>query len=272
MRCAIKMIPPLLFILSGAPCVALGQGTALDTAIVRTVGTAHRSVRPDQASIALKFSAEGETPLEAGQHLSLRTDSLRRTLGKLGIPRDSLVTASRWWWWSDRIQTFTRPQCLPPSAGRECTWVIDTFFVAGRVSSTKPRLDTLYRASENIEVHLGDPSLVGAVIDAALAMRITDISNIRFSASDTREAQASALREATTNAREQAEAIASAIGCRLGRVLWLSTQPDPSGYSYSLGGVSVSSRGTAESGETIVTAPSVVVTVSVYGRWQVLTR
>jgi uncharacterized protein YggE len=128
----------------------------------------------------------------------------------------------------------------------------------------------LYRAREIIEVHAGDPTLVGAVIDSALALRITDISNIRFTASDVREAQMSALQEAAARAREQAEAIATANGGRLGRVVSLSTSEDEGRYSGGL--LAVEGTISSVSGSTQVTAPVVRVTVTVYGRWQFVPR
>ena len=86
--------------------------------------------------------------------------------------------------------------------------------------------DTTYRAHDAIEVRIQDLSRVGAVLDTALGRRITDISEVRFPASDVSAAQVEALREATVRARRQAEAIGTAGGLELGRVLWLSSQAD----------------------------------------------
>jgi uncharacterized protein YggE len=122
-------------------------------------------------------------------------------------------------------------------------------------------------------VRIRDLSKVGAVIDSALALRITDISNITFSATDVTTARADALREATIRAREQAEIIATASGGRLGRVLSLSTEAD---YSSRYGGLeNIVVSGSIQGGDrpgTEITAPSVMVSVTVYGRWQLLDR
>ena len=133
--------------------------------------------------------------------------------------------------------------------------------------------DTTYRARDAVEVRIHDLKKVGAVLDTALGRRITDISEVRFSASDVSAAQEDALREATVRARRQAEAIADAGGQGLGRVLSLSTQSDFSRWSsdYYIDGISIRG-GTAEAGDggapTVVVHPMVTVSVTVYGRWE----
>ena len=76
-----------------------------------------------------------------------------------------------------------------------------------------------YRAQNGVLVILTDPDAVGGVLDAALeagANRVTDLS---FFASDVEEARLEAVREATAKARREAEAVASALGLRLGAPL-----------------------------------------------------
>jgi uncharacterized protein YggE len=131
--------------------------------------------------------------------------------------------------------------------------------------------DTTYRATEIIDVHIRDLTKVGAVIDAALALRVTDITNPQFSATDVTAAGDRALREATVRARQQAETIAAASGGRLGRVLSLSTQSDYSERYFGVDGVSLSVRGGGDNpAGTQITPPTVTVSVTVYGRWQLL--
>src|SRR5688572_19065082 len=93
----------LLVVLQGT---ALGQSEIDGTRMseVRTVGMAQRTVRPDLAVVTLEFSAVGANPREAGQRVAARADSLRRALHEIGIPRDSLVSGSRWQWWGGRLE------------------------------------------------------------------------------------------------------------------------------------------------------------------------
>lgn len=235
---------------------AAAQDKEPATPQIRTTGTATRNIRPDRAWLTLKFAVVDSTPALAGQRLALRADSVRQAIIGLGIPRDSLLTGSRWYWWPNRIEAFwLHSHCVPiPDARGGCYSVPDT----------------IYRAREAIEVRISDLSKVGAVIDIALKLRITDISTISFSASDVREAQEAALRDATANARQQADVIAAAGGVRLGRTISLSTQ---SSYwdSFSTRGAVLSSASPSD-GRTEITFPSVPITATVNGIWAIQER
>jgi len=234
-----------------------------DTPQVRTAATVQRSVQPDLGTVTLEFTAVGATPSEAGARLAARADSLRRALGTLGIPRDSLINRSRWYWWRGRFEVVPGPmryvqRTRPAPDGR----MQDAF------------QDTTYRAHDAIEVRIHDLNKVGAVLDTALGRRITDISDVRFSASDVSAAQEDALREATLRARRQAEAIADAGGQRLGRVLSLSTQEEGGRYyPWDFGASALAiTAAAAESTPTVVVHPMVTVSVTVYGRWELVPK
>src|SRR5437867_3645281 len=234
-----------------------------ETPEVRTAATVQRSVQPDLATVTLQFTAEGATPAQAGSRLASRADSLRRALATLGIPRDSLVNRSRWYWWSGRIETIPGPVKIAPRS----TPGADPRF-------NYPMRDTTYRAHDAIEVRMHDMSRVGAVLDTALGRGITDISEVRVTATEVSAPKVGALREATVRARKQAEAIAAAGGLQLGRVLSLNTEADyASRYGwddFALRGVTVSTAGAVGDGSsTVVVQPSVPVSVTVYGRWEV---
>jgi uncharacterized protein YggE len=190
----------------------------------------------------------------------------------LGIPYDSITTGSRWYWWGDRIQVLANQRLVPatpPNRGYQAA--VDTIRESGGWRY-QPIMDTTYRAGEILEVRAGDPSRVGPAIDAALSLHITGISAVRFSVSDARAVQLELLREATARVTEQATAIAQASGGRLGRVLYLGTQaPDAYAERYGLESISVSGV-VSESPGTEITAPGVTVSMTVYGRWQLVPR
>jgi uncharacterized protein YggE len=234
---------------------------------VRTAATVQRSVQPDLATVTLQFTGDGGNPAQAGRRLAGRADSLRRALAALGIPRDSLVNRSRWNWWQGRIETIPGAikyvtRAKPGPDGR----------------SQDPVQDTTYRAHDAIEVRIRDLSKVGAVLDAAMGRGITDISAVNFTASDITALQYEALREATVRARRQAEAIAAASSLQLGRVLSLSTENDYSErfrpYDFALsGGLGAEGAATPAGGSpTVVVQPSIPVSVTVYGRWELVAR
>lgn len=236
-----------------------------ETPEIRTAATVQRSVAPDLATVTLQFTADGTTPGQAGSRLAAKADGLRRALGTLGLSRDSLVNRSHWWWWSGRIEILPGPErCVVRSTPKPGGPMCD------------PVRDTTYRAHDAIEVRIRDLSTVGAVLDTATRRAITDISSVQFSATDVTATQEEALREATVRARRQAEAIAAASSLQLGRVLSLSTQSDDGEryrlYDFPGVGVSGAAEAVGERSPTVVVRPSVPVSVTVYGRWELITK
>jgi len=228
---------------------------------VRTAGTAERSVRADLAIVTLQFFAEDTTPSAAGRKLAAKTDSLRRALGTLGIPRDSLANRSRWYWWRGRIEAVPQPLRY-----------VQRDTPTRRYSESVQ--DTIYRAHETIEVRIRDLGKVGAVLDTVLGRGITQISDVQFSATNVTPAQEEALGEATMRARRQADAIATASGMALGAVLSLSSQPGAR-YEYSpvmLSGAVVGARSDGGNMGTVIVQPSIPIAVTVYGTWQLVKK
>jgi len=228
---------------------------------VRTAATAERSVQADLAIVTLHYFAEDTTPGAAGRKLAAKTDSLRRALGTLSIPRDSLVNRSRWYWWRGRIEAVPQPLRY-----------VQRDTPTRRYSESVQ--DTIYRAHETIEVRIRDLGKVGAVLDTAMARGITQISDLQFSATNVTAAQEDALREATVRARRQADAIATASGMALGAVVSLSSQPSAR-YDYSpvmLSGTVAGARSDAGNMGTVIVQPTIPIAVTVYGTWQLVKR
>lgn len=259
----------------GASAVLAGAAEAqvpgADSADVRTGFTARRSIRASQASLTVQFTADGTTPARAQARLAQRADSVRRALEALGIPRDSIVTSSSWSWWPERIQVTTRQriQQLPATRAQA---VLDTvWYEGGGGFSVTPRLDSSFRAREILQIRVGDPRRAGPAIDALVALRLTEISRVQFRASDDEvdRIRVELLKEATARATEQAAAIAQAAGLRLGRVVYLGTlSPEASAYRGALFDLTTTGSGYDSSAGTEVTAPTVTVTMTVYGHWK----
>lgn len=81
-----------------------------------------------------------------------------------------------------------------------------------------------YRASQVLKIRTEDLNKVGDIVDIAVSNGATQISNINFDISDEKEDEykKQALSEATTNAKEEAEVIASSLGVRLGKIKTVS--------------------------------------------------
>lgn len=254
--------------LAAAPLPA--QRAAPDTARgaeIRTTGVATRSIRPDLAIVTLSFTATGRTPAAAGRAVAARADSLRQAIVRAGIPLDSLVTRSAsWYWWGQRVEPVALPPRLVHPGGQTATGFRNTEYAH----------DTVYRANDAIEVRIRDLARIGAVIDAALALRVTDIRPVEFRLTRRTAVEAELLQEATRHAQRQAELIAEASGSRLGRAILLSTTPVDDWRSrwgeVELIGARVagasSDAASYEGAPTVVAPPMVTVRVTVHGRWE----
>jgi uncharacterized protein YggE len=104
-----------------------------------------------------------------------------------------------------------------------------------------------------------------------LAHNVSDISSVQFQATEVSAAREQALRQATEDARRQAEAIASSSGMRLGRVLSFSTYAEVSRYPDFGLEASMASAG-GSSGGTEVIPRSLPISMTVYGKWELLPR
>lgn len=81
-----------------------------------------------------------------------------------------------------------------------------------------------YTASNVVRVRLDDLGRVGRVIDAATDAGSNNIRDIRFALRDEQGPRSEALREAARNARQDADALAGALGLRVVRVLAVGEQ------------------------------------------------
>jgi hypothetical protein len=132
------LVTLLLSTLPGGP--AYGQAT--DSGEVRTSATVTRGVRPDRAALTLRFSVVDSTPARTGSRLAARADSVRNAFAALGIPRDSMFTGSRWYWWNGRVGLIVIPNghCTGPGANGACyQWAPDTLYVPLRAFNSVSR-------------------------------------------------------------------------------------------------------------------------------------
>jgi uncharacterized protein len=88
--------------------------------------------------------------------------------------------------------------------------------------SEKPRIIG-FSAQNSVTVHTGALGLVGALIDSAIAAGANRVNSLSFSVQDDTKARVEAIAIATRDARAQAEALASALDVKLGKVVKAST-------------------------------------------------
>ena len=88
-----------------------------------------------------------------------------------------------------------------------------------------------YNAQNSVTVNTGALDLVGALIDSAIAAGANRVNSLSFSVKDDTKARTEAIAIATRDARAQADALASALNIKLGKVLKATTvsqeQPRP---------------------------------------------
>jgi uncharacterized protein YggE len=78
-----------------------------------------------------------------------------------------------------------------------------------------------YTANNLVEVTTDDLGNVGKIIDAATEGGANEVQSLEFRLKDQAQARAQALRKASLQAREEVSAMASALGLKLGKVLYL---------------------------------------------------
>lgn len=81
-----------------------------------------------------------------------------------------------------------------------------------------------YTASNVVRVRVDDLRKIGSAIDAATQAGANNVQDIRFALRDERAPRTQALREAALTAREDAQALADALGLRIVRVLAVGEQ------------------------------------------------
>lgn len=86
-----------------------------------------------------------------------------------------------------------------------------------------------YTASNVVRVRLDDLGRVARVIDAATEAGSNNIQDIRFALRDEQGPRGEALREAARNARQDADALADALGLRIVRVMTVNEQSPEAG-------------------------------------------
>ncbi len=157
---------------------------------IRTTGEGVVSARPDQARIQIGVIAQAPQAQAAAAQNATRTDAILQELRKVASPGSEIATAA---YSLDPDYRQPRPGGAPDIAG--------------------------YTARSSIRVVTADLTSVGKLIDAAMQAGANNVDRLQFVLKDQRAARSQALREASANARADAEAIAAALGLKIQRVL-----------------------------------------------------
>ena len=179
----------ILSVLGGA---ALAQ-ESVDRTIhpsIRVTDEATVTVKPDQAEINIGVVTQAPTAQAAAAQNAQKQDAVISELRKmLGASADIKT-----------ISYSLNPNYRYPKDGGQPT-------IAG------------YNASNIVQVKTTNLAQVGNVIDLATGSGANNIQALRFTLKDETVARTQALREASTRARAKAEAIASALGLKIQRII-----------------------------------------------------
>ena len=93
-----------------------------------------------------------------------------------------------------------------------------------------------YSANSTLAIKVTDMQSVGALIDTAFAAGANTLNGVSFSASDTDEAKAEAIKKAVENAKKKAEILAEAGGLKITGIRTISENSVRS-YENSVGNV-----------------------------------
>lgn len=195
------LLSTLLF-LGAAPAVAAAQQSAAvipaTVPTIRVSGNGEVQVKPDQAHIDLAVESFAATAKAAGEENARTMDRVIQALVRAGVPRTDIQTRNY----------AVYPEYLPND------------------TSSTPRIRG-YRVSNMVTARTSDLARVGTLLDAALAAGANRVDGVRFSLKNPGDASSRALQNAVRDARASAEAMASALGVRLGQVLDASTSSEP---------------------------------------------
>lgn len=179
------LFAPLMCLLPAA----FAQQDASAKSTIRVVATATVAARPDRAEIDIGVITQAEKPADAA------AANARQLTAVLGALREAAGAAAE-------IQTLS--YALTP--------------VYRYATGAQPVL-TGYTASNVVRVTLDDLEKVGSVVDAATRSGANRIQDIRFVLRDPESVRLEALRQAARKADSEADALASALGVRVLRVL-----------------------------------------------------
>lgn len=168
---------------------------ATSTPIVAVSGTASKSIPADHATVYISVETHASTAEQAGRENARVQQAVVAALRGAGADSVDLSGAGY----------IVRPDNRSEFSAQAAT-------------------PMGYVANNIVHIEVRRLDRIGALIDTALAAGANRVSGINFTSSAEREARRSVLAEAVTNARSDAEAIATAAGGSLGRLIELNTQ------------------------------------------------
>ncbi|HEV8305140.1 MAG TPA: SIMPL domain-containing protein [Gemmatimonadales bacterium] len=202
--------------------------------VIFTAGSGEATLTPQRAVLHIGMTSRASNAAEASSRNAKTLRSVLDTLVRAGFPRESLKTVD--------------------------------FGVGPNIDYEHANKITGYDANATIRLVVRDLTQVGRVIDLALTAGANDVPNVEFESDSLEIGRRRALREALAKARSDADALATAAGGSLGRLLDVSTV---GGFGFAPGArLSAVALTASASRAPAFTPRDVVVPVSVQARWE----
>ncbi|MGC8792185.1 MAG: SIMPL domain-containing protein [Bryobacteraceae bacterium] len=175
-----------------------GQEAPSPRAQIRATGEAVIKARPDLAQIEIGLTSQAATAQVAAAQNATQFDAVLGRLRKLVGSKGEIRTAG---------YSLTPNYRYPREGG-------------------KPEI-TGYTATNMVQIETRDLDSVGALIDAATQAGANTVHSLRFLLRDEDAVKLEALRTATRKAKASVEAMATAAGLRILRVISVEQVPGP---------------------------------------------
>ncbi|HUK55282.1 MAG TPA: SIMPL domain-containing protein [Nitrospiria bacterium] len=237
--CLIVMTAVLLFSLPAAEVRGQEEAAGMNPSrppVIRTHGAAALTVEPDRAEIQIGVATEDPSAQTAAQNNAAQADAVLKSLHEL-LGRDADIK----------------------TAG----YSIDPVYTRTRNGS--PSI-THYRAVNIILVKTDQIKRVGEIIDRASQAGANEMQGLQFSLKDEAAVQLKALEQASREARAKADAIASALGVKIKRILEveeIEQGPRPFFRNRAFAGVAKEAAATPVEAGTLDIDAAVTLTVEV---------
>ncbi len=196
----ISTILTMIALLATLPAGVWAQesGDKSDRPTIRVGGEATILAKPDQAELDLGVVSQAATGQAAATQNAQKLDAVLAQLRKvLGSGADIKT-----------LNYSLTPNYRYPKEGGQPT-------ISG------------YTASNVVEVKTGDLPQVGKLIDVAIQAGANTVQSLRFTLKDEQPVLSQALRQAAVKARAKADALASALGVKIVRVLRVDESGQP---------------------------------------------
>ena len=221
-----------LFVLFIALVMLLTAAAAQAESKISVSGTGEIRVSADTAVISLGVNARDKDVLKAQQKVNESIAAIRAALTEQGISEENINTE------------------------------FINIYVTYDYRDDQEEVEA-YNASSTLAIKVTEMDKVGALIDAAFSAGANTLNGISFSASDTSEAKAEALREAVADAKNKADVLAEASGLKITGIESLS-EDGVFSYENNVGNV-YAKMAVAEAADagTFVQAAKLIVSASV---------